>query len=69
MLELRRYDVNYYEGYLELLQDLLQSSSEADREKIMARMEEIPKQLAALKDVTSKLAYKTRDIPVFDIQN
>lgn len=69
VLALKRYDVNYYEKYLALLQDLLQNCSEADRDKIISHMEEIPKELAALKDITSELAYKTRDIPVFEIQN
>ncbi len=69
LIELRRYDVALYENYVHILESMTADCSDSDRELIELRIDEIPKQLAMLEESTNRLAYKTRDIPVFEIQD
>jgi len=74
MLELDPYNVEYYKQYEIMLQNIetaildITEDEEDVTEKLdlmRKRKAELPKQLAAMQERTSTLAYKIKDVPVF----
>ena len=74
MLELDPYNVEYYKQYEIMLENIetaipdMEKDEEDVTEKldlIQKRKAELPKQLAAMQERTSTLAYKIKDVPVF----
>lgn len=67
VIGLKRYDVTAYQSYDALLEDMLkQCAGDAEAEAYLAaKKEELPGRLGALKEVTSPLAFKIRDVPEF----
>lgn len=74
MLELDPYNVEYYKQYeimIENMEEALLAMEETGNdvseklERLQARKVSLPEQLAAMKNRTSALAYRIKDIPVF----
>lgn len=79
MLELDPYNVEYYAQYelilknmkaqLEMIAVTSENQSVAEElELLQSRIDSLPAQLSAMQDRTSSIAYKIKDLPVFDYE-
>lgn len=69
-LAIRRYDVETYQAYDGLLADMLVMCNEMGMIKETATLEEhknrLPQKLAGMKETTHPIAFKLRDVPIFE---
>ena len=69
-LAIRRYDVATYQAYDELLAEMIAACNSMDwseQETLLAEYkEQLPDKLAALEEMTHPIAFKLRDVPVFE---